>query len=167
MRHRMKSKVQDADDHANANPHHESPDRQIPYKFKAHLDSFTYTANSPVSSSVRQPQLQTKSSIMAGSKRGRNTPAVKVEDKAPLRRSSRKRSSDDEDNDFTASAAPAKKKKKTTTKQRSAADPHNPVNRLVDSLRPDLTLVLIGLNPGLMTAEKGDSLSPVLATLLT
>ncbi|KEF53286.1 uncharacterized protein A1O9_10734 [Exophiala aquamarina CBS 119918] len=52
-------------------------------------------------------------------------------------------------------AAPRPKKKRSTTKDRSAKDPHNPVSNLVDSLRPGLTLVMIGLNPGLMTAATG------------
>ena len=47
------------------------------------------------------------------------------------------------------------KKRRSTTKQRSAQDPYNPVNNLTDSLRPGLTLVCIGLNPGLMTAATG------------
>ncbi|KAJ9621380.1 uracil DNA N-glycosylase Thp1 [Knufia peltigerae] len=47
------------------------------------------------------------------------------------------------------------KKRRSTTKQRSAKDPYSPANRLVDSLRPGLTLVCIGLNPGLMTAATG------------
>ncbi|KAJ9606017.1 uracil DNA N-glycosylase Thp1 [Cladophialophora chaetospira] len=55
----------------------------------------------------------------------------------------------------TSSTTPRAKKQRSTTKQRSANDPYNPVNNLVDSLRPDLTLVCIGLNPGLMTASTG------------
>ncbi|KAK5047416.1 hypothetical protein LTR84_006512 [Exophiala bonariae] len=47
------------------------------------------------------------------------------------------------------------KKKRSTTKERSAQDPHSPVNNLVDSIRPGLVLVMIGLNPGLMTAATG------------
>lgn len=48
-----------------------------------------------------------------------------------------------------------KKKRRSTTKERSAKDPYSPANHLVDSLRPGLTLVCIGLNPGLMTAATG------------
>ncbi|ETN46442.1 uncharacterized protein HMPREF1541_00626 [Cyphellophora europaea CBS 101466] len=47
------------------------------------------------------------------------------------------------------------KKKRSTAKERSENDPHNPENNLVDSLRPGLILVFIGLNPGLKTAETG------------
>lgn len=47
------------------------------------------------------------------------------------------------------------KKKRKDAKERSQNDPYNPENKLVDSLRPGLTLVFIGLNPGLTTAETG------------
>jgi thymine-DNA glycosylase len=53
------------------------------------------------------------------------------------------------------SSPPRPKKRRSTTKERSAQDPRNPVNNLVDSLRPGLILVCIGLNPGLMTASTG------------
>ena len=49
------------------------------------------------------------------------------------------------------------KKKRSTAKERSVNDPYNPENHLVDSLRPGLILVMIGLNPGLKTAETGTS----------
>lgn len=52
-------------------------------------------------------------------------------------------------------AARRVKKRRSTTKERSAKDPYSPDNNLVDSLRPGLTLVCIGLNPGLMTAATG------------
>lgn len=59
-------------------------------------------------------------------------------------------------NDSGSDVAPTRlKKKRSTTKERSAQDPHSPVNNLVDSMRPGLTLVMIGLNPGLMTAATG------------
>jgi len=51
--------------------------------------------------------------------------------------------------------APKSKKQRSTTKDRSAQDPHSPVNHLVDTLRPGLMLIMIGLNPGLMTAATG------------
>lgn len=52
-------------------------------------------------------------------------------------------------------AATPSPKKRTSTKERSANDVHSPQNNLVDSLRPGLTLVMIGLNPGLETARTG------------
>lgn len=36
-----------------------------------------------------------------------------------------------------------------------STDPHSPVNNLVDSIQPHLMLLLVGLNPGLKTAETG------------
>jgi thymine-DNA glycosylase len=56
----------------------------------------------------------------------------------------------------TASDETPKKKKKSSAKDRSRNDPYEPENNLVDSLRPGLILVFIGLNPGLTTAETGD-----------
>jgi hypothetical protein len=49
------------------------------------------------------------------------------------------------------------KKRRTSKKERSADDPHDPENNLVDSLRPGLILVICGLNPGLQTAATGTS----------
>ncbi|OCT49781.1 G/U mismatch-specific uracil DNA glycosylase [Cladophialophora carrionii] len=57
--------------------------------------------------------------------------------------------------DDSTTTTPKLKKRRSTTKERSAQDPHYPLNNLVDSLRPGLTLVCIGLNPGLMTAATG------------
>jgi TDG/mug DNA glycosylase family protein len=54
-----------------------------------------------------------------------------------------------------AGVMPKFKKRRSTTKERSARDPYSPANNLVDSLRPGLILVCIGLNPGLMTAATG------------
>lgn len=47
------------------------------------------------------------------------------------------------------------KKRRTSAKERSKNDPYEPKNNLVDALRPGLILVMIGLNPGLKTAETG------------
>ncbi|KIV95757.1 hypothetical protein PV10_03373 [Exophiala mesophila] len=60
-----------------------------------------------------------------------------------------------EEHGHNALTPPSAKKRRSTTKERSARDPHSPDNKLVDSLRPGLTLVCIGLNPGLMTAATG------------
>lgn len=53
--------------------------------------------------------------------------------------------------------SPTPSKRRTTTKERSVHDPYEPENKLVDSLRPGLMLVFIGLNPGLETARTGHS----------
>jgi mismatch-specific thymine-DNA glycosylase len=65
--------------------------------------------------------------------------------------------SEEQANDDSGSevAAPRLKKKRSTPKERAAQDPHSPINNLVDSMRSGLTLVMIGLNPGLMTAATG------------
>ena len=73
-------------------------------------------------------------------------------DRAAEQKTAKKRSAPAEDVAITTTPV---KKAKTTTKQRSAGDPYNPENNLVDSLRPDLVLVFIGLNPGLTTALTG------------
>ena len=62
---------------------------------------------------------------------------------------SKKRAAGD---DYTESTP---KKKRSSAKERSANDPYNPENNLVDSLRPGLILVMCGLNPGLQTALTG------------
>ena len=64
-------------------------------------------------------------------------------------------------------AATPSPKKRTSTKERSANDVHSPPNNLVDSLRPGLTLVMIGLNPGLETARTGITIHESAAVLLT
>ena len=51
--------------------------------------------------------------------------------------------------------ATAPTKKRSSGSTRSAAPSTPVVNNLRDTLRPDLSLVLIGLNPGIMTATKG------------
>lgn len=119
--------------------------------FKAHLNSFVYPSlsvdimMSPKSQSLKMSSQRSRTKI----------PSPKAESVYPNLRSGRKRAANKEDSEEIASHIPVKKKKKTTTKERAAADPHNPVNNLVDSLRPDLMLVFIGLNPGLMTAATG------------
>ena len=70
----------------------------------------------------------------------------------PTRGTSRKRAVDADSPD---GSTPKKKQKKTSAKERSANDPYNPENNLVDSLSPGLILVMVGLNPGLKTAQTG------------
>lgn len=56
------------------------------------------------------------------------------------------------------SASPTPKRSLSRSASRNAKrlnDPYSPTNNLVDSLRPGLQLVFIGLNPGLKTAETG------------
>jgi thymine-DNA glycosylase len=46
-------------------------------------------------------------------------------------------------------------KRSNVRKALRSTDPYSPVNNLVDSIRPGLMLLMIGLNPGLKTAETG------------
>jgi thymine-DNA glycosylase len=55
----------------------------------------------------------------------------------------------------------ARKRQRSSKKDRSRNDPYEPKNNLVDSLRPGLLLVFIGLNPGLTTAETGTCKSAI------
>lgn len=88
-----------------------------------------------------------------GGKRRRATPAKPVSSLNAVETSTTEEEENSKPMPDTAASRP--KKKRSTTKERSAQDPHSPVNHLVDSIRPGLTLVMIGLNPGLMTAATG------------
>ena len=79
--------------------------------------------------------------------RGARTP-IKSEDGKSRKRPSSQIEADD-------SVKPTPKRKRTSQKEKSKNDPYEPENKLVDSLRPGLILVMIGLNPGLKTAETG------------
>ena len=95
-------------------------------------------SNPPDSTSKQKassPTASTKRTLTTPLKRNRT--GVKLED------------------DDSMSTPPSSKRRRSTPKERSVKDPYNPVNNLVDSLRPGLTLVFIGLNPGLMTASTG------------
>ena len=123
--------------------------------FKARMAQFKYSPLNNVEGLRRSARILNSRS-MASSNPPRNSQSI------------RKRSNPDEYDEngikveeevgsgSTTEHTPSKsKKRRTTTKERSARDPHNPTNNLVDSLRTDLTLVCIGLNPGLMTAATG------------
>lgn len=106
--------------------------------------SYNDSENTHIKSEESQEAVDTKT-VIPRSKR------VLV-DRAAEKKTARKRSAPAEDVVVTTTPV---KKAKTTTKQRSAGDPYNPENNLVDSLRPGLILVFIGLNPGLTTALTG------------
>jgi mismatch-specific thymine-DNA glycosylase len=56
----------------------------------------------------------------------------------------------------TSKSAPTKSAKRSIARKAlRSTDSHSPVNNLVDSIRPGLMLLMIGLNPGLKTAETG------------
>lgn len=88
-------------------------------------------------------------------KRRRANPAKPVSNLNAVETSVTEEEEEDNSKAMPGSAASRPKKRRSTTKERSAQDPHSPVNHLVDSIRPGLTLVMIGLNPGLMTAATG------------
>jgi hypothetical protein len=84
------------------------------------------------------------------------TPTITPVRSSPLKRGS----------DAAAESEFTPKKRRTSKKERSADDPHDPENNLVDSLRPGLILVICGLNPGLQTAATGTMHSYHLLLLL-
>jgi len=103
-----------------------------------------------VQSSTRR-QTSIKSSSTKSTRRQKKS---KPADNTHPHPTSRKRKVGDSDDSGKETSTTVKRR--TTTKGRSAGDPYNPTNRLVDSLRPGLLLVLIGLNPGLRTGETGE-----------
>lgn len=68
-----------------------------------------------------------------------------------------KRKHDIDNSPPASTLSPAPSKRRTTTRERSAKDPYEPENKLVDSLRTEMMLVFVGLNPGLETARTGHS----------
>ena len=123
--------------------------------FKTRIAQFNYSPLKVAISMRRSPRLahsgppsltDSPDALLSSKKRRR---ADKDED------SHVKMEEERESKSMTAHTPARSKKRRSTTKERSAQDPHNPVNNLVDSLRPGLTLVCIGLNPGLMTAATG------------
>ncbi|KAI1610088.1 TDG/mug DNA glycosylase [Exophiala viscosa] len=139
-----------------------SPDRRysispVPDQasFKNRLKSFEYSSLAQTDGPRRSPRISDRSSPRTAS----STPSS-----TPIRRKRKVSNGQDDLEDSSAfespvsrsgSSTPRLKKSRSTTKERAAKDPYNPVNNLVDSLRPGLTLVCIGLNPGLMTAATG------------
>ncbi|EXJ90060.1 TDG/mug DNA glycosylase [Capronia epimyces CBS 606.96] len=132
--------------------------------FKARLKQFEYSPKTDISPQRRSSRFATWRS---------STPCSPVSSASPSRKrrrlSSQPRTDGDEskerDEELARGSAGSKdstltpksksKKKRSTTKERSARDPYSPTNKLVDSLRPGLILVFVGLNPGLMTAATG------------
>jgi TDG/mug DNA glycosylase family protein len=127
--------------------------------FKARMAQFKY-------SPLKEAEGLRRSSRL-GSPRALISSTTSSASSSPRKRSRPRQASDDNNikaeeeqesvltQDDSTSTPPRLKKRRSTTKERSAQDPHNPVNNLVDSMRPGLTLVCIGLNPGLMTAATG------------
>ncbi|KIV83005.1 hypothetical protein PV11_05066 [Exophiala sideris] len=137
------------------NRRHSSSPAPDQTSFKNRLKSFEYSSLARAESPRRSPRISNRLSPKT---------ATSIPSSTPRRR---KRKILDEPDDLDDSSSlespisksvpltPRLKKSRSTTKERAAKDPYNPVNNLVDSLRPRLTLVCIGLNPGLMTAATG------------
>lgn len=135
--------------------------------FRSRLRKFEYSDPGSMASQRRSPRFATSaaaqsSSVVPGSasearssSKRRRALASDLEKGPNTTETSTSEEQASNDSPSSEHGAPTPKKKRSTTKDRSAQDPHSPVNNLVDSLRPGLTLVVIGLNPGLMTAATG------------
>ncbi|KIW31161.1 uncharacterized protein PV07_02830 [Cladophialophora immunda] len=134
--------------------------------FKARMEQFKYSPLKQADAKRRSPRLASprpsvlsKAASASPSPRKRSRMQQHVQNEEDDESTVKKEEEDgQEDGPLTAdmtSTAPKFKKRRSTTKERASRDPYNPVNNLVDSLRPGLTLVCIGLNPGLMTAATG------------
>ncbi|KAL2395150.1 hypothetical protein ABEF93_000951 [Exophiala dermatitidis] len=149
------------------------PSAVVQATFKARLKHFEYTADTKTSPSPspqrRSPRLASwRSSTPSSSvsnfcsprKRSRLSPsttpkAIKTEDEQKDGPSVTEGTGSTGSEETESVSTPRLKKRRSTTKERSARDPYSPANKLVDSLRPGLILVFVGLNPGLMTAATG------------
>ncbi|KIY02469.1 uncharacterized protein Z520_02608 [Fonsecaea multimorphosa CBS 102226] len=127
--------------------------------FKARMEQFKYSPLKQADTMRRSPRLASPRAF-AASKAGSASPSPRKR----LRLQQHDQTEEDGENtvkqeedslESNISTAPKLKKRRSTTKERASKDLYNPVNNLVDSLRPGLTLVCIGLNPGLMTAATG------------
>jgi mismatch-specific thymine-DNA glycosylase len=113
--------------------------------FATHLQKFNYTPTSKATKCLA-PAVPVRSTSKTAQ------PLIKY-DPDQTRSQKSKRKLDVEPQSSIPSSTPSKRR--TTTKERSAHDPYEPENKLFDSLRTGLTLVFIGLNPGLETARTG------------
>ena len=132
--------------------HEAEDDERSPISaFTTHLQKFSYSSPTVEGSSGA---FQSPSSIALPGKT--EEPVVKDQHTRSLsRRTKRKHQANVAPSDLDLS--PTQPKRRTTTKERSANDPYEPENKLVDSLRMNLMLIFVGLNPGLETARTGYS----------
>lgn len=119
--------------------------------FSAHLQKFSYTPTSKAANCLVP-------SIPASSTGKIAKPDAKDDRQMTLLPKSKRKH---DVSPLSSSPSPAPSKRRTTTKERSANDPYEPENKLVDSLRTGLILVFIGLNPGLETARTGHAYAHV------
>lgn len=136
--------------------------------FRSRLRQFEYSSSANDNMKRRSPRLSQASSLRSGEQA--SSPISGLSKKRHARHPSDPESSNalhegqaeikaeiksEDAEDKSILTQPSAKKRRSTTKERSARDPYSPTNHLTDSLRPGLTLVCIGLNPGLMTAATG------------
>lgn len=129
----------------------ESGGSRSPKSFKDHVSKFGYSSSSPAKQAV----------IGKAGSRPLQTPSPSIKRKRS-QVSQLKQTSDPDppESPIGEVESPASKRRTTSSRKKSStsASPKpltTIVSKLTDTLRPNLTLVLIGLNPGIMTANLG------------
>jgi thymine-DNA glycosylase len=127
-------------------------DKSVPRRsFRNHVSRFGYSTSFPAKLDGADPAPPEKQPLANKRKRSQSPSQIHNADV-------------DEDQNATTEAAPvtskrrpAPRKKKESSTASSPASSATPIvtNNLRDSLHPNLTLVMIGLNPGIMTAKFG------------
>lgn len=141
--------------------------------FRTHLQHFAHTPPSQRTSRTEDTMQGNNNGKITGIGRVRKAataspspskqPSTKAEDKedAVVAKPSRNRSplkrslSAVSQEEYESGSPTPGKKKRRSKREKSQNDEYYPENNLVDSLRPGLILVMIGLNPGLTTAKTG------------
>jgi mismatch-specific thymine-DNA glycosylase len=122
--------------------------------FKTRIGLYTYSPVKPTkASSDKMPSDFDDPVGPNRGKRGADSTSIPMSTRSKRRASSTSSSTSAGPAPSTVSTKSAKRS--TSRKARRSKDPYSPVNNLVDSIRPGLMLLMIGLNPGLMTAETG------------
>lgn len=122
--------------------------------FKTRIGLYTYSPVKPTKTSSEKMSSDPDDPVAPNrSKRGADSASLSTSTRSKRRATSTSAS---------ASASPAPSTVLTKSAKRGSSrkavrskDPYSPVNNLVDSIRPGLMLLMIGLNPGLKTAETG------------
>jgi mismatch-specific thymine-DNA glycosylase len=126
--------------------------------FKTRIGLYTYSPVKPAKASSEKMSSDPDDPVAPNrGKRGADSTSLSMST-----RSKRRATSTSACASASASASPAPSTVSTKSAKRSGSrkaarskDPYSPVNNLVDSIRPGLMLLMIGLNPGLKTAETG------------
>jgi mismatch-specific thymine-DNA glycosylase len=122
--------------------------------FKTRIGQYTYSPVKPAKTSSEKMSSDPGDPVAPNpGKRGADSTSLSMSTRSKRRATSTSTS---------ASASPAPSTISTKSTKRSGSrkapnskTPYSPVNNLVDSIRPGLMLLMIGLNPGIMTAETG------------